>query len=346
MKHLKGLDGIRALAVLLVVTAHSGFDNVVPGGFGVTVFFFLSGFLITTLLQKEFENHNTINYKNFMIRRGLRIFVPLYIVYFSLLLLNGLNIYPADYTFEGILAQILFLTNYVKIYGNPNILLDGTGILWSLAVEEHFYILFPLFFLFLMKRSRNHLIIFSIFMCVIILVWRVYLASYINSYARFYLATDTRFDSILFGVLLSLFMTKYSLFVETTKRLEIKDYSIIFIAILVLLFTFLYRDEYFRNTFRYTVQGLALIPLFYFVVTRPNLVWFSWLNNRVLIRVGLYSYMIYLTHVPVMHVLKYYFNISDGVVLLILLMSISYVLAKLSYVYIERPIQRYKKKFN
>ncbi len=109
MGHIKGLDGIRALSVVLVVVAHSGFNKIVPGGFGVTVFFILSGFLITTLLQKEFERKNEISYLNFIIRRVLRIFVPFYFVYLLLLLLNLFGLYPASFTLDGVLKSVTFL---------------------------------------------------------------------------------------------------------------------------------------------------------------------------------------------------------------------------------------------
>lgn len=203
MKHIKGLDGIRALSVSLVLVAHAGYENIVPGGFGVTVFFFLSGFLITTLLQKEFERSGSISYKNFMIRRFLRIIVPLYLVILLLLLLGYLNLYPSEYSWQGLISQLIFMTNYFKIYGNPDDLISGTGVLWSLAVEEHFYILFPLIFLFFIRRGRTQLIAFSAFMCIVIFLWRLYLSNYYDDYQRFYLASDTRFDSILYGVLLS-----------------------------------------------------------------------------------------------------------------------------------------------
>ena len=346
MKHLKGLDGIRALSVLLVVVAHSGYQNIVPGGFGVTVFFFLSGFLITTLLQREYENKSTISYSNFMMRRCLRIFIPLYFVYLSLILLSQLNLYLAEYSLNGVLSQLFFVTNYFKIYGNPEELLNGTGVFWSLAVEEHFYIIFPLIFLFLIRRNLSYLFWFSVLMCVLILIWRLYLNSYIDNPSRFYLATDTRFDSILYGVLLSLYMFKNNLFNESLERLVVRDYVVIIVAILIIVFTFLYRDSMFRNTFRYSLQGLALIPLFYYVVTRPDLTWFSWLNSHVLIKIGLYSYFIYLIHFPIIIMFQHYLKIQDGLLLFTMVFVSSYFLAVQSYRYIERPIQRYKNKFN
>ncbi|MBK6583475.1 MAG: acyltransferase [Gammaproteobacteria bacterium] len=80
MPTIASLDGIRALAVMLVFVAHAGFSHIVPGGFGVTIFFFLSGYLITTLMRVEQESTGRIRYKNFYLRRIYRIFPPLYVV--------------------------------------------------------------------------------------------------------------------------------------------------------------------------------------------------------------------------------------------------------------------------
>jgi len=346
MGHIKGLDGIRALSVVLVVVAHSGFNKIVPGGFGVTVFFFLSGFLITTLLQKEFERKNEISYLNFIIRRVLRIFVPFYFVYLLLLLLNLFGLYPASFTLDGVLSQLLFYTNYYKIYGDSEHLLNGTGVIWSLAVEEHFYIIFPLLFIYFVKKNISYLFYFSIFLCFVILFWRLFLSFYITDSARFYLATDTRFDSILYGVILSLFMYKNKMFkIITDNRLNKFDFFVISLSIVLLLFSFLYRDEVFRNVFRYSIQGLSLIPLFYYVVTRPEHYFFSWLNSHILIKVGLFSYMIYLVHVPIITVLKNYLGFEDGIVLLFFTAFLAYYWSLISYKYLERPVLRLKNKF-
>ncbi len=77
---IPSLDGIRALAATIVFASHAGNQDVIPGLFGVTVFFFLSGYLITTLLRTEFEKHGRISLRNFYLRRAFRIFPPMYIV--------------------------------------------------------------------------------------------------------------------------------------------------------------------------------------------------------------------------------------------------------------------------
>src|SRR5262245_57565060 len=147
------LDGIRAISVLLVVLAHSGFDAV-PGGLGVTIFFFLSGYLITTLMLAEYERSGRISIPMFYARRMLRLMPPLLI---TLALAYGLTYFgalPGGITAAGLAAQLLYFANYYSLFVDPGgTIPNGTGILWSLAVEEHFYIVYPLLMAWLLVNK-------------------------------------------------------------------------------------------------------------------------------------------------------------------------------------------------
>src|SRR5579871_4507281 len=142
---IPSLDGFRAVSVLIVVLGHSGLEALVPGGLGVTIFFFLSGYLITTLMLKERENTGEINILHFYARRVFRLMPPLLI---SLAIAYGLTyagLLSGGITRTGLAAQLLYFANYYGLYFDMgNTIPDGTGILWSLAVEEHFYIFYPL----------------------------------------------------------------------------------------------------------------------------------------------------------------------------------------------------------
>ena len=156
---IPSLDGIRALAVGLVFAAHAGAGNISPGPLGVTIFFFLSGYLITTLLRMEFEKTGSISLRNFYLRRAFRILPPLYLVLAAAYGLTLLGLLGAQKLRLGAcLSQVFFFRDYQILSsgwdgsqtGRPL----GTGSLWSLAVEEHFYILFPLCYLVLADSSR------------------------------------------------------------------------------------------------------------------------------------------------------------------------------------------------
>jgi peptidoglycan/LPS O-acetylase OafA/YrhL len=104
--HIPSLDGIRALSFLLVFLSHAGLDNVVPGLFGVAVFFFLSGYLITTLMRLEIESTGTLSLRNFFLRRALRILPPFYLVVAVLILVVRLGWLPGSLSGADLLVTL------------------------------------------------------------------------------------------------------------------------------------------------------------------------------------------------------------------------------------------------
>lgn len=294
---IPSLDGIRAVSVFIVLVSHAGLGHIVPGGLGVTVFFFLSGYLITTLLMSEYARAATIDIKAFYLRRAFRLLPPLLI---TLAIAYGLafaGLLGGETTIEGLLAQLFYLANYYGIYfggGVPH----GTGIYWSLAVEEHFYMLYPVAFWLLLGRSFRFTTIGGIFIvgCLIILAWRIHLVQQPDiSPNRTYIATDTRIDSILYGCVLAVLKNPIHAMARTDKLSRV-HWSILLISICALLFATVYRDAFFRETFRYSIQGAALIPIFYFAVAFAHAWPFRYLNARWMVTLGVYSYAIYLIH--------------------------------------------------
>ena len=163
-RRIAGLDGLRALAVISVVLTHYGayeglegraFLPLIHGVTGVRAFFVLSGFLITRLLIQEFKDNGRVGYGDFLARRALRIF-PLYFLFLSLVSLLYLAGYWKGHP-GGLVYAWLYLYNFVpqQLY-DP--LLAHT---WSLAVEEHFYLLWPLVLLVFI-RNRNALVRFTV----------------------------------------------------------------------------------------------------------------------------------------------------------------------------------------
>ena len=101
---IPSLDGIRAVSILIVFVAHLGYDNIVPGGLGVTVFFFLSGYLITTLLRRELAKNGAISLPQFYLRRVLRILPPLYLIVGGATLLAVVGIINSPIELKAVLA--------------------------------------------------------------------------------------------------------------------------------------------------------------------------------------------------------------------------------------------------
>lgn len=345
---IPSLNGIRALAVIIVLVSHAGYGNVIPGGFGVTVFFFLSGYLITTLLYREFCNKKFLDIKKFYIRRFLRLTPPLIVTLALVYLSVYLEIAEGGITLSGTISQIFYLANYYAIYfQTENSIPTGTGVLWSLAVEEHFYFIYPLLLAFLLKLKNKYGIILSLsLICFLVLVWRFYLAHQPGfSYERTYYATDTRIDSILFGCLLAVSFNPIQ-FNGDNSQITLKQWLVLFLSVFVLLVTFLYRDLIFRETLRYTLQGLALMPIFYFAVSRYNHWIFKFLSTPLVQKIGIFSYSIYLIHFFVINLLMKVTNQQiTPVYLLVISMVISTLYAFIVHRYIEKYFYKMRKKF-
>ena len=301
---IASLDGLRALAVLIVVVSHAGYGNTIPGGLGVTIFFFLSGFLITTLILDEHERHGRISIKQFYQRRAFRLLPPLLVTLAIAYLLVGAGLLDGGFTVQGLTSQLFYFANYFTIFfAHANSQPGGSGILWSLAVEEHFYLVFPVVMLLVFRRfgphrARTVLIRAFVVLCVAALAWRCYLVSQpgFNQLHTYY-STDTRFDSILFGCLLALWYNpaRLPLQVRDTK-MRAKDWLLCAAGLALLLATIVYRDVQFRESFRYTLQGLALVPIFFYAIRFPQAGPFRLLNLRAIARIGVLSYGIYLIH--------------------------------------------------
>lgn len=297
---IPSLNGLRALSVLLVVLAHSGFGVIVPGGLGVTIFFFLSGYLITTLMLAESERSGNIAILSFYVRRFFRLAPPLLVTLTIAYSLTYFGLLPGHITLEGLIAQLLYFANYYILFFDPNCqtLPAGTGIIWSLAVEEHFYIFFPLLMTVFMHRAWQPRTIGTalIAACLFILAWRIHLVQSAEFFSdRIYLASDTRIDSIIYGCLMA-FLINPLRSIRQSEKMSLAQWTLFSIGIGFLFLSLIYRNPVFRETFRYSIQGIALFPIFYFAIQFHDNALFRHLNSAWVIRIGTYSYTIYLVH--------------------------------------------------
>lgn len=300
--YIPSLDGIRAISFFLVFFSHAGLGNLVPGGFGVNIFFLLSGFLITTLLRMELTRTGQISLGAFYLRRVLRILPPLYVTLALALLLRIIAMGPASIPIPGTIAQFLQVFNYYQIYADPPTFLPGTGVLWSLAVEEHFYLIFPLLYAWMCPRlSVRGQSLLLLALCGVALVWRCVLHyfNFHDSFDHTYMATDARFDSILFGCVFAVAANPVlddPLYRRTLRAMK----WLLPVSVAVLLATFLVRNESFRETLRYTVQGLSLIPIFMAAIYYQKSWPVKFLNLPLVRFLGVLSYTLYLCHSIIM----------------------------------------------
>ncbi len=341
-KYVPELDGIRAIAISFVVAAHYRLVPHVPGAFGVTLFFFLSGYLITTLFFSEFRSYHSIDIQQFYIRRWLRLTPPLIISviigvafpYFTRNAVAG-TATPIGTT----MAALFYYTNYYDLAW----LMDPArvipfGICWSLAVEEHFYLVWP----WVIRKSIHNPRILSIVIvciCAAVLVWRC-CAHFVFLLPVEYtgMASDCRIDSILFGALMrTLLETPWA---DTFIRI-LRGRPSRLAAALALLLTFIIRDQGFRETLRYSIQGLALMPFFVEAVAGSRTsIFHRALASSPMVIVGKMSYSIYLFHLLARTPGEVYFGSPFSLAATFSGLFITGVVAFLLYIGVERPMAR------
>jgi peptidoglycan/LPS O-acetylase OafA/YrhL len=345
--HIPSLDGLRAVSFLIVFWAHAGLPFVwtVPGGFGVTVFFFLSGFLITTLIRIENEATGAVSIRNFYLRRALRILPPFYIVLFSAVLLAQAGILPGGIEPMPVFAQALHFANYWFIFRGADGVPVGTVPYWSLAVEEHFYLVFPLLYIGMSRvLSRKRVGATLWVFCALVCAWRCLLVfGYAVSDNRTYMASDTRFDSILFGCALAVGMNP--VLDRTLGGETLWKWCLLPAGLGILVFTFTFREPWFRETVRYTLQGLALTPVFVSAIRFPEWLPFRLLNSRWVAVLGTLSYTLYLTHQVALAAVQAWHPSADVITAAVLAMALSLTVAIASYYFVERPCAQLRKRF-
>ncbi|MGO4907066.1 acyltransferase family protein [Pseudorhodobacter sp. W20_MBD10_FR17] len=339
--HIPSLDGIRAVSIAIVFASHAVVSAAIPGGFGVTVFFFLSGYLITTLLQREYDRTGGVDLGAFYMRRLLRLGPPILLTLALGAVLVWLGVFAGEVEGWTLASQVFFYYNYFTQFGQVHEI-AGTGILWSLSVEEHFYLLWPALFLWVARGWLGLRAIVGLL--VISLVWRWVRISVLgHDEWTIYQSSDTRLDSLLYGCLLAMMQARglaERWFAQGRGR-----YLVMLAALVLVLASFLVRDPVFRSTLRYSLQGVALMPLFYYAVTRAQDWYFRPLNWGWVQQIGVYSFTIYLCHFGITLALEAH-GLSFGSLLFVMLaamLSLGY--AALMYWGVERPIKGLRRRF-
>jgi len=330
---------LRAVSFLIVFFAHSWspLPLPIPGGFGVTVFFYLSGFLITTLLRQEVMATGTVDFSTFYLRRVLRILPPFYIVLALACGLTVLRVLPGELNRAVVLAQSLHYSNYwFASHGYAGAPL-GTVVYWSLAVEEHFYLLFPLVYLALTRTlSRRQQGVALWALCAAVCAWRcVLVLAYGVPEDRTYMASDTRFDSIIFGCALAVAMNPVLDPQRGSERLW--KWLLLPAGLALLLVTFLWRPPWFRETIRYTLQGIGLTPLFVTAIRFPRWRLFRPLNWRLVAHFGVLTYSLYLVHQIVLYATGAYLKDYPAPMATALALGLSVLIALALHHVVERP---------
>lgn len=336
--HLPALDGVRAVAVLLVMFSHSPLGRA-PGDLGVSAFFVLSGFLITWLLLRERADTGGISLRRFYVRRTLRIFPAYYV--FLLLSLVADSVLGTPWTLGLAAAAFLYGMNYYNaLLGHPSTSLAHC---WSLAVEEQFYLLWPWLFRALAPHGRGTLAKWLSGIIVGVMTWRcvLYLGLGVHE-AYAYNAFDTRFDNLAIGCLLAVGLGD-----ERVRRIatRLARFQLLPLATLVLLWI---SRERISNAWHhgpgFTVDAVLLAVLLVQTIQLTHTRLWSWLDHPAVRAVGRISYPMYLWHAWGLSAGRHATLLPPegrfalGVVLTIALASASYVL-------VEKPFLRLKRRY-
>ena len=345
---IASLDGIRAVAVSMVFFAHGGAQAFIPGGLGVTIFFVLSGYLITTLMRREYAGSRDLALRAFYARRVLRLMPPLLVVVALAGLLSSLGLIEGGFSWRGLLSVLFYFGNYHVIAQDFGGLPTGLGVVWSLAVEEHYYLLYPpLALLLLRNRPRWMATLVLTGLCAAILAWRYWLVSEGMPASYLSMATDTRADAILIGCLLAFCGAPATAAGSSTpiaRTIPMRDIVAAGGCVLVLAGSLLYRDEYFRQTARYTVQSLAIAPLISLAVRHAARHPFRWLNARPLVYIGTISYTIYLSHQVILYgVLHHAPQLGEAAVMAVTAV-LTLALAEAVRRWVEQPVLRWRRR--
>jgi len=348
--YVPSLNGLRAISIVIVIISHINdrfflfqvpfpFTTITDGNFGVNIFFVISGFLITTLLIEEENNKGTINLKFFYIRRMFRIF-PAY--YFLLLFYFVLQLFQIiHFTTQSWLSSIFYYKYWVP--GDYE-----TAHFWSLSIEEHFYLLWPLFFK-LFKKQRLYFAL-SIILIVFLFRYNSYYDILAYPIIKSWVFIFQRVDAIMIGCLFAMYQKSIMSWLD--KGIKLK-----FVPVFLILMLFLNSEYFVMLSAQYKFHlGFLIIPLglglpigtitnvliailVLFSISNKNW-WYTFLNFPFMNFIGKLSYSLYLW--------QQIFLISNKLGVLNKLpinIFLTIMAALLSYYFIELPFLRYKIRF-
>lgn len=350
-RYITGLDGIRAIAVIMVLAYHLKLALFKSGFLGVTVFFVLSGYLITGILISEVEEEGTIDLKNFGLRR-IRRLVPAVMSMAVVIIFVSAVVNRIIFTkgCKDFLASVLGFNNWWQIFNKVSYF-EAAGVpspfthCWSLAIETQFYLIYPLILLGIYKlaksrgegRAKRGLLFagVTLLLALISVILMIVLFDPQQDASRVYYGTDTRAFSLLFGALLAILWEYRMVPRRLSASVNMVLGSVSFAVLLVMTIAingssnFWYRGGQFFGT-------ILTVLMVYAVSGRKT--WLSrFLSNPVLKWIGDRSYSIYLWHYPIILLISKGIKASWWITLIEIVLSV--VLAELSYRFIETPIR-------
>lgn len=335
MRYNPALDGIRTLAVVAVMAFHSRVPGLAGGYLGVDIFFVLSGFLITSLLMDEHAAHGRIDLGRFYLRRLLRLTPPLFALLACYLVLAPIlqpEVPIQDHWRDAAIAG-MYLSDYAVAFWNIPGLLKHT---WSLAVEEHFYLVWPavLLGIFALPTQRTR-ILALLGLYVLTTVWRWHCDAEMLPWREIYTRFDTRVSGLVLGAVIA-----YVLHITPTTQIKSWGAGVCLVVLGYFLVAWDWRQP---GTFVYgiTLVELATAGLIVHLAGNQSTGLYRVLGSRPMAYLGRLSYGLYLWHYPVMFMLRKHY---DWQATFLLGSVCALLLAMLSYHTLEEAVRRYRQR--
>lgn len=349
-RYISGLDGLRAISVLAVILYHLHIDGIDGGFLGVTVFFVLSGYLITDLLVNEYEKTGRIDLKTFWIKRFRRLLPALIIM---LIVIGAwITLFQRSYLvgLRGeIIAAFAYISNWYYVFQEQSYFTkfappSPLQHMWSLAVEEQFYIVWPLLMLLALKfiPSKGKIAVFILLLSFASAEAMAFMFTPDVDPSRVYFGTDTRAFSILLGAALALVWPSAKLSKNVTSELKktLNIAGIVSLLSLVAMMMFIKEDGsflYYGGMYLASAVTAVLIA----VIVHPASSVGRIFSFKPLLWIGVRSYGIYVWHFPIIVLLGIAVkteSISSTKIFMALLLT--FIFSSLSFQYIEEPIRR------
>ena len=338
------LDGLRGLAVVAVLCFHAELTHASGGFLGVSAFFTLSGFLITTLLLRERQANGNVQLSAFWARRARRL-LPAATLALAGVLGYGMTVATDDQlrNLRGdVLSAIAYVTNwhfyfdgqdYSKVFSAPSPVLH----FWSLAIEEQFYLLFPIVVVLALRFGRGRTATLAAAGAALLTASLVFTLAFSDDPARVYYGTDTRTGELMVGVLLAVVCARWSAPASRAGRAALGGAGIVALGVLLFWWATVHQqdDWLYRGGF---VAHAALVAIVIAAARFASPV-AGLLTVRPLVVLGLVSYGVYLYHWPVYLWLSPERVHTSYFALFALRLVVTITLAVVSYHFVEQPVR-------
>jgi peptidoglycan/LPS O-acetylase OafA/YrhL len=354
-RYMPGLDGLRAIAVLAVIAFHLGFDWAPGGMLGVGVFFTLSGYLITDILLAQLNARGAIKLTAFWLARARRLLPALFVM--LAVVVAWVTIFgpaqPLQFR-EGVLSAIFYVNNWEQIFADVSYFarFEAEGPLdhlWSLSVEEQFYILWPFLLLLGTKLVREHPLPSGVRPRLALLTLAGAVASSILMFvlyepsldpSRIYFGTDTRAGGLLFGAALAMVWPsrKLSRRIAPQARNTLDAMGVAGLLIIALMIWRTGELSAFNYRGGFVLLSLATVMVL-MPLTHPACRLGAWLGVRPLRWVGVRSYGIYLWQTPIIVLTSPQGIHGESLVRSLLQIAAIFAVAALSWHFVEEPIR-------